>query len=108
MEEQKLHNIRHSLAHLLAIAVLKKDPQAKLAIGPVIDNGFYYDFSLSKPIGDKDLKGLEKTMKKTASSNLDVNRISFGIGTPGKNLTFSRFSSSTLTYSGKVPHNMVS
>ncbi|MBI5400720.1 MAG: threonine--tRNA ligase [Candidatus Yonathbacteria bacterium] len=43
----KLHNIRHSLAHLLAIAVLEKDPGAKLGIGPVIDNGFYYDFEFS-------------------------------------------------------------
>ena len=41
---EKLHNIRHSLAHLLAMAVLEKDPAAKFGIGPVIDNGFYYHF----------------------------------------------------------------
>ncbi|MDO8604308.1 MAG: threonine--tRNA ligase [bacterium] len=46
-ENDQLHNIRHSLAHLLAIAVLEKDPNAKLGIGPVIDNGFYYDFEFS-------------------------------------------------------------
>ena len=42
--EEKLHKVRHSLSHLLAAAVLEKWPKAKLAIGPVIDNGFYYDF----------------------------------------------------------------
>lgn len=41
---QKIENIRHSLAHLLAAAVLKKYPEAKLGIGPTIENGFYYDF----------------------------------------------------------------
>jgi len=46
MNEQ-IHKVRHSLAHLLAIEVLKFDPEAKLAIGPVIDNGFYYDFEFS-------------------------------------------------------------
>lgn len=61
-----LHNIRHSLAHLLAIAVLEKDPKAKLAIGPVIDNGFYYDFKFSEDFvpTPKDLKDIEKSMRK--------------------------------------------
>jgi threonyl-tRNA synthetase len=61
-----LHNIRHSLAHLLAIAVLEKDPGAKLAIGPVIDNGFYYDFQFSEGFNPtpKDLKEIEKSMRK--------------------------------------------
>ena len=67
----KLHDIRHSLAHLLAIAVLKHDQKAKLAIGPVIDNGFYYDFLLSKPFGENDLLKAEEGMKKLVSQNLD-------------------------------------
>lgn len=69
---EKLHNVRHSLAHLLAIAVLEKDPGAKLAIGPVIDNGFYYDFEFSKgytPTPD-DLKGFQKAMKKLVGRGL--------------------------------------
>ncbi|HBM45923.1 MAG: Threonine-tRNA ligase [Parcubacteria group bacterium GW2011_GWF2_38_76] len=70
-KENKLHNIRHSLAHILAMAVLKKDPEAKLGIGPVIDNGFYYDFLLSKPLKDEDLKDVEKTMKKIISQNIE-------------------------------------
>ncbi len=69
--ENKLRNIRHSLAHLLAIAVLKHDSKAKLAIGPVIDNGFYYDFLLSRPISETDLPELEKEMRKLIERKLD-------------------------------------
>ena len=44
MEQNNLQNIRHSLSHLMAGAVLSFYPDAKIAIGPAIDNGFYYDF----------------------------------------------------------------
>ena len=72
-DEQLLRNIRHSLAHILAMAVLEKDPEAKLAIGPVVDNGFYYDFEFSKDfsLSDKDIKGIEKRMRKLVSSGID-------------------------------------
>lgn len=70
---EKLHNIRHSLAHLLAIAVLEKDPNAKLGIGPVIDNGFYYDFQFSKGF-TPDLKDLQKAMKKLIGRGLTFER----------------------------------
>ena len=65
-------NIRHSLAHLLAIAVLEKDPNAKLGIGPVIDNGFYYDFEFSNGYTPttEDLKGFEKAMRKMVNKGL--------------------------------------
>ncbi len=65
-------NIRHSLAHLLAIAVLEKDPGAKLGIGPVIDNGFYYDFEFSNGYTPtpEDLKGFEKAMRKMVNKGL--------------------------------------
>jgi threonyl-tRNA synthetase len=71
IEDNKLHNIRHSLAHLLAIAVLEKDPGAKLGIGPVIDNGFYYDFEFSKGYtpSPEDLKGFQKAMKKMTNKD---------------------------------------
>ncbi len=64
--EDKLYNIRHSLAHLLAIAVLEYDKNAKLSVGPVIDNGFYYDinFSEGKTPKPEDLKIFEQTMRK--------------------------------------------
>ena len=70
--ENNLHNIRHSLAHLLAIAVLEKDPKAKLAIGPVIDNGFYYDFQFSEGFtpSPKDLKDIEKSMRKMVNRSI--------------------------------------
>jgi threonyl-tRNA synthetase len=72
MPESKssLDAIRHSLAHLLAAAVLKEFPDAKLAIGPTIDNGFYYDFLLPRSLAPEDLKGFEKTMRGLASKEL--------------------------------------
>jgi threonyl-tRNA synthetase len=72
-EIKQIDKIRHSLAHLLAIEVLKFDPNAKLAIGPVIENGFYYDFQFSegKNPSEEDLKTFKKGIKKLISSNLD-------------------------------------
>lgn len=63
MSKNSIENIRHSLAHLLAAAVLEFDPDAKRAIGPAIDTGFYYDFELSKTITDENLPDLEAKMK---------------------------------------------
>lgn len=64
-EQDTLHNIRHSLAHVLAIVVREKDFGVKFAIGPVIDTGFYYDFEFSKDIeiGEANLPKLEKRMR---------------------------------------------
>lgn len=70
---EKVSNIRHSLAHLLAIAVLEKDPGAKLGIGPVIDNGFYYDFQFSEGF-TPDLKDIQKAMKKLIGHGLTFER----------------------------------
>jgi len=72
VHEEKLHNLRHSLAHLLAIAVLENDPGAKLGIGPVINNGFYYDFEFSNGYTPtpEDLKGFEKAMRKMVNKGL--------------------------------------
>lgn len=66
----KLYQVRHSLAHILAIAVLEHDKSAKLAIGPVIDTGFYYDFELSKSIGADDLPKLEERMRELIKEGL--------------------------------------
>ena len=68
--EEKLDHIRHSLAHLLAAAVLKEFPDAKLGIGPTVENGFYYDFLLPRPITPDDLKTLEKTMRTMVNKKL--------------------------------------
>src|SRR3990167_2101452 len=59
-DTDQLGNLRHSLAHLLAAAVMELYPDTKRTIGPAIDNGFYYDFDFSSPISDKDLPKIEK------------------------------------------------
>jgi threonyl-tRNA synthetase len=59
---------RHSLAHLLAAAVLDLYPDTKPTIGPAVDNGFYYDFEFSSPLKDEALKDIEKRMKKISNS----------------------------------------
>lgn len=61
---EQLQNNRHSLAHLMAAAVMKLWPDTKRTIGPAVENGFYFDFEFSKPITDADLKDIEKTMRK--------------------------------------------
>jgi threonyl-tRNA synthetase len=65
MKENNISNIRHTLAHLLAGAVLETYPGTKNTIGPAIDDGFYYDFEFPEgiKISDKDLPSLEKKMK---------------------------------------------
>jgi threonyl-tRNA synthetase len=63
-KEQRLYRIRHGLAHVMAQAVLEMFPEGKVAIGPPIDNGFYYDFDLPRPLTDADIKTIEKRMKK--------------------------------------------
>jgi threonyl-tRNA synthetase len=67
--DSQLYRIRHSLAHVMAQAMLERFPEAKLAIGPPIDDGFYYDFDLPRPITDEDVKWVEKRMRKIVSQN---------------------------------------
>ena len=69
-QEQNIDNIRHSLAHVLAMAVLKKFPKAQLGVGPVIENGFYYDIKLPRAVNDDELKELQKTMREIIAQNL--------------------------------------
>lgn len=73
-KKQDLKVKRHSLAHLLAMAVLQIDPKTKLAIGPAIENGFYYDFDLSIKLEGKDLLKLEKQIKKLISQKLEFTK----------------------------------
>lgn len=63
MKELELQNLRHSFAHLLAAAVLDLYPDTKNAIGPAIDNGFYYDFDFENPISEDDLPKIENKMR---------------------------------------------
>ena len=66
-EDSQLYRIRHSVAHVMAQAVLERFPDAKIAIGPPIEDGFYYDFDLPAAITDADIKWVEKRMKKILS-----------------------------------------
>ncbi len=63
---KRLHRLRHSAAHLMAEAVLQVFPDAKVATGPAIEHGFYYDFDLPRPLTPEDLDDLERRMKKAA------------------------------------------
>ncbi len=63
MEKDNLYKKRHSLSHVLASAVLNFYPDAKLTIGPAVDNGFYYDFDFSTPVSEKDFTKLENKMR---------------------------------------------
>lgn len=66
---QKIEEIRHSLAHVLASAVMEYWPKTKLAIGPAIENGFYYDMETPKPLTPDDLEKLEARMKEIIKEN---------------------------------------
>lgn len=70
MEKNKLNTLRHSLSHLLGAAVLEISPEAKLGIGPAIENGFYYDFDLPKNITPEDLPKIEKRMRDLISQDI--------------------------------------
>ncbi|MGD8477208.1 MAG: threonine--tRNA ligase, partial [Burkholderiales bacterium] len=66
--------IRHSTAHLLAQAVKELYPEAQVTIGPVIEDGFYYDFSYKRPFTPEDLAAIEKRMQQLAKRDLKVQR----------------------------------
>ncbi|MDO8570521.1 MAG: threonine--tRNA ligase [Candidatus Daviesbacteria bacterium] len=74
MAQNNLENLRHSAAHLLAAAVIKLYPKAKPTIGPVIENGFYYDFDFSESISEEDLPKIEKEMAEIVKSWNDVEK----------------------------------
>ena len=73
--DQKLALIRHSVSHIMAQAVVKLFPGTKTAIGPSIENGFYYDFLLPQPITADDLPAIEAEMKKIIESRQDFVKV---------------------------------
>ncbi len=73
-DEEGLEIIRHSTAHLLAQAVKSLFPEAQVTIGPVIDDGFYYDFAYEKRFTPDDLTAIEKKMAEIAAQNLPIRR----------------------------------
>jgi threonyl-tRNA synthetase len=88
MKKQSIEIIRHSLAHIMAMAILKLWPNTKFAIGPVIENGFYYDFDFGKiKISDNDLLKIEKEMKFLIKQNQKFERAEISINEAKKFFT---------------------
>ena len=73
-EMNELQILRHSASHVMAQAVKRLFPEVKLAIGPAIDTGFYYDFDTPNPFTAEDLEKIEAEMKKIAKENLKIER----------------------------------
>jgi len=70
-----VETVRHSLSHVMAEAVVKLYPGTKVAIGPAIEDGFYYDFQLPSPIQPDDLPAIEKEMRRIISANVPFKRV---------------------------------
>jgi threonyl-tRNA synthetase len=73
-DPEGLEIIRHSTAHLLAYAVKELFPEAQVTIGPVIENGFYYDFAYKRPFTPEDLEAIEKRMAELVKKDIPVSR----------------------------------
>src|SRR5438132_4617665 len=69
-----LDTIRHSTAHLMAMAVQELFPGTQVTIGPVIENGFYYDFGTDRPFSDEDLRRIEEKMAEISKRDLPIRR----------------------------------
>jgi threonyl-tRNA synthetase len=75
MDEEQLHAMRHSLAHITAAAVQHLWPEAKFGVGPVVENGFYYDIDLGETkISEQDFGKIEKEMRRIIGQNQDFVR----------------------------------
>jgi len=73
-DKEALDILRHSTAHLMAQAVKRLFPEAKVTIGPNIEDGFYYDFDIERPFTPEDLEKIEKEMKKISDENIQIRR----------------------------------
>jgi threonyl-tRNA synthetase len=74
-DPEKLHRLRHSVSHILAMAVQKLYPETKVTIGPAIENGFYYDFDRTEGFTPDDLKRIEKEMRRIVQQKLPMERV---------------------------------
>ncbi len=72
--KESLEILRHSTAHLMAQAIKSLYPEAKFFVGPVIEDGFYYDFRVDESLGENDLKEIEKKMKELAKKRYDITK----------------------------------
>src|SRR2546430_8790703 len=73
-KNEKLETKRHSLAHLMAASILEIFPEAKFGVGPVVEDGFYYDVHLSRPLTPEDLQVIEKRMREKVKQQLRFER----------------------------------
>ena len=73
-EDERLHRMRHSASHIMAEAVLSLFPEAKFAIGPPIENGFYYDFDLPRSLTPEDLAVIEERMRESIAADRPFSR----------------------------------
>ncbi len=85
MEKNNLDSLRHSTAHLMAAAINELYPEAKFGIGPVIENGFYYDVDLKDNLTPKDLELLEKKMRELRNQDLEFLRTEIPVEQAEKN-----------------------
>ena len=74
MAKPDLETIRHSLAHLMAACIQESYPEARFGVGPVIEDGFYYDVHLEKPLTPEDLESIERTMRQKIGQKIDFER----------------------------------
>ena len=72
--DDNLLKIRHSMSHVMAEAVLQMFPTAQIAIGPAIENGFYYDFDLPRPLSSEDLEEVTNRMKQIIKEDKEFKR----------------------------------
>jgi threonyl-tRNA synthetase len=73
-KNEKLETKRHSLAHIMAASILEMFPEAKFGVGPVVEDGFFYDVHLSRPLTPEDLQVIEKKMREKVKQNLRFER----------------------------------
>ena len=78
-DSKSLHIMRHSMAHILATAILELYPKAKFGIGPVIDNGFYYDVDIDQTLAPDDLTKISDTMRKVIRADYPFGRVEMGL-----------------------------
>src|SRR5436189_5421462 len=73
-KNEKLDTKRHSLAHIMAASIQEMFPEAKFGVGPVIEDGFFYDVQLNRPLTPEDLQAIEKRMREKVKENLAFER----------------------------------
>src|SRR5207244_13213541 len=80
-KNEKLETKRHSLAHIMAASILEIFPEARFGVGPVVEDGFYYDVHLNRPLTPEDLQAIEKRMREKVKQNLRFERSELPIDT---------------------------